>query len=130
MRRNSWPLIAVLLATLAGCGAPIPSLPPQAELETRQTYGELTSKKPLGPRDEVYQRLNALLAAERSGWWPNFVSNVAAPFVVRAQGTTISCYRNVLVIDIAQAGSPASWSKEIPDLLSRLGLEPAAVPGR
>jgi hypothetical protein len=50
--RMSWAVMAGLLATLVGCGAPISSLPPSAVLETYRGHGVLVSKRAIGPEAE------------------------------------------------------------------------------
>ena len=102
--------------------SPLKELPPQLVLGAHKPNGELVEQQVITPDDPVYRRLKSLLDSERTGWWWNLTSSGPSPYVLRAEGLTIRCFENGMVIEVYGSGHPRSYRKEAPNLLQTLGL--------
>jgi len=111
--------VLVFYATL-----PLKELPLQLALETYKPHGHRVEQRIIMSDDPVYRSLKSFLDSERAGWQLNVVTIAPGPYILRAEGLTISCYANMMVIDISGSRGlgAMSYKKDVPNLLQILGL--------
>jgi len=103
---------------------PLKELPPQLALEMYKPHGHRVEQQIITSDDPVYRRLKSFLDSERTGWQWNVITIAPGPYALRAEGLTIRCYTNLMVIDVYDPPGhhPRSYRKDVPNLLQTLGL--------
>jgi len=124
-RLFSWlmlPVVLIGMLLVFYVTSPLKKLPSQLALETYEPRGHMVEQRIITSDDPVYRRLKSFLDSERTGWWWNLTSSGPSPYVLRAEGLTIRCYENGMVISVYGSGPPRSYRKGVPNLLQTLGL--------
>ena len=114
----------VLSVVIAGCKEtlPIEKLPQTLTLEAYGPTGKLISSRSLPTSDPIYERLQELFVREKEGWQRSFTSYKVGPYVLRSPEITVRCFDDFLVIDYLRLGKTTSMQKQLPNVLTTLGL--------